>query len=67
MLPKPLAYLHVSCLMGNPGNNALPLQLPSVHHNSSVMERACDAEERKDNAKRGFGQQNITKERLGVI
>jgi len=26
-------YSHVSRVNGNPGNDASPLQLPSVHHN----------------------------------
>jgi len=54
-------------LISKPGNDASPLQLPSVGHNSSCDRRAHDAGERKDNAKRGFGQQNVAKERLGVI
>jgi len=47
-----------------------PLQLPCVHHNPSCDgARTCarDAEEWKDDAKREFGQQNVAKERLGVI
>ena len=32
-----------------------------------VMEYARGAEERKDDAKREFGQKNVVKERLGVI
>jgi len=46
------------------------LQLPSVHHNLScdgASTCARDAEERKDNAKREFGQQNVGMERLGTI
>jgi len=46
------------------------LQPPSVHHNPScdgVSICACDAEERKENTKKEIGQQNIAKERLGVI
>jgi len=41
-------------------NDDSPLQLPSVHHNPSSDGCAHDAE-RKDNAKRGFGQQNVVK------
>jgi len=48
-------------LISNPGNGDTPLQLPSVHHNPSC------AEDSKDNVKRGFGQQHVAKERLGVI
>jgi len=44
-----------------------PLQLPSVHHNPSCDRCLHDAEEMKDNAKRGFGQQNASMERLSVI
>jgi len=47
-----------------------PLKLSSVHHNPSC-DRACtfarDAEEKKDNAEREFGQQNVAKERQSVI
>jgi len=32
-----------------------------------AMERARDAEEKKKNAKRDFGQQNVSKEKLSVI
>ena len=42
-----------------------PLQLPFIVI-PPMTEQARDAEERKDNAKRGFGQQNVAKERLGV-
>jgi len=54
-------------LISNPGSDDLPRPLPSVHHNLSCDGCAHDAEERKDNAKRGFGQQNVPKEKLGVI
>jgi len=54
-------------LISNPGNRASLLQLPSVHHNPSCDGCKHDAEERKDDAKRGFGQQNVAKVRLGVI
>jgi len=32
-----------------------------------VAKQARDAEEREDNAKRELGQQNVAKERMGVI
>jgi len=54
-------------LISNPGNNASPLQLRSVHHNPFCDGSAHDAEKKKDYAKRGFRQQNVAKERLGVI
>jgi len=58
-------------LISNPGNNDSPLKLPSVHHNPPCGKYAHDhhhdAKVRKHNAKRGFGQQNATKETLGVI
>jgi len=53
-------------LIINPGNDASPLQLPSVRHNPSCDGCARDAEERKDNAKRGSSQKNVVKEKLGV-
>jgi len=36
-------------------------QLPSVHHNPSCDACARDAEEKKENAKREFGRQNVGK------
>jgi len=55
-------------LTSNSGNNDSPLKLPSVHHNPPCGGCAHDdAEVRKDNAKRGFGQQNAAKETLGAI
>jgi len=41
--------------------------MPSVRYIPSCDGCAHDAEEWKDNAKGGFGQQNVAKERLGVI
>jgi len=58
---------HALCLISNHENDASPLQLPSVHHNPSCDGYAHTAEERKDNAKKGFWQQNVAKEKLGVI
>jgi len=58
-------------LIRNPGNNDSPLKLFSVHHNppcgGCAHDHHDDAEARKDNAKRGFGQQNAAKETLGVV
>jgi len=55
-------------LINNSGNNDSPLQqLPSVHPNTSCDRYAHDADERKDNAKRVFDQQNLAEERLDVI
>jgi len=51
--------------MGNPGNDASPLQLPSVHHNPHCDRCVCDGEENK--MQREFGQQNIGKEILSII
>jgi len=70
MLPKPLRHFcvwHASCLISNPGNDDSPLQLPSVYYNPSRDGCAHDTAERKDNAKRGFGQQNLAEERQDVI
>jgi len=54
-------------LISNSGNDDSPLQLPSDHHNLSSDRSAHDAEERKNNVKRRFGQQDATKERLGIM
>jgi len=58
---------HASCLISNHADDDTPLQLPSVHQNPSCDGCTRDAEERKDNAKREFVQQDVAKERLGVI
>jgi len=50
--------------LGNDTYTLHILQLPSVHRNPSCGECGRDAEERKDSAKRVFGQQNVAKERL---
>jgi len=44
-----------------------PLQLSSVHHNPSCDGCARNAEEKKENAKRELGRQNITKERWSLF
>jgi len=54
-------------LISSLGKNDSLLKPPSVHYNPLCGECAHDAEERKDNRKRGFGQQNAAKERLGVM
>jgi len=41
-------------LISNPGNDASPLQLPSVHHNPSCDGCAHDAEEEKMMQKEGL-------------
>jgi len=53
-------------LIGNPGNDASPLQLPSVYHNTSC-DGVCTWCWREKNAKREFGWQNVVKERMSVI
>jgi len=47
-------------LIGNPGNDASPLQLPSVHHNPSCDGCTRDAEENR--MRREFGRQNVANE-----
>jgi len=54
-------------LISNLGNNDSPLKLPSVHHNPPCGKCAHDAEKRKDNVKKRFGQQNAAKETQGII
>jgi len=58
-------YNHVLCLIGNPGNDALPLQLCSVCHNT--CDGVCTRCSREENAKRELGQQEVAKERLSII
>jgi len=53
-------------MFGNPGNDASPLQLSSLHHNPFCDGCARDAEQ-KENAEIEFDQQNVAKERLGPI
>jgi len=48
-------------LISNPGNDDSPPQLPSIHHKPSCDGYAHYAVERKENAKRGFGQQKRPK------
>jgi len=45
--------------MGKRGNDASPLQLPSVHQDPCYDESACDIPEKS----RIFSQQNVAKER----
>jgi len=49
-------YWHVWHLIGNPGNDASPLQLPSVQHNPSCDRCAHDAEENR------MQKENLAKE-----
>jgi len=49
-LPKPLRYFRVLARMAfirKPGNDASPLQFPSVHHNSSCDGCARDTKENR--------------------
>jgi len=58
--------LYVSRLIGNPGDDASPLQLPSVHHNPSCAGCARDAEENRM-WKESLVKKNVAKERSSVV
>jgi len=52
-------------LIGNPGNDAKPLQLPSVHHNPTLTDVYVML--KRTECEKEFARQNLAKERLSVI